>query len=121
MTRFLTVEQVIFLHDSEKRCALLDRGKLESAVRQPQQTWSGEYLYPTVIHQAAVLLHGICQAHAFEDANKRTAWLAMVTFLELNEVVLADIEVEEIVQLMLGVSSRGWTHATVVDWLLDRC
>lgn len=89
MTSFLTVESVIAIHDSEKPCALLDRGRLEAAVAQPSMGLSdGRYLYPSIFLQAAVLLHRICQAHAFEDANKRTAWLSCVTFLELNGLTI---------------------------------
>ncbi len=34
--------------------------------------------------QAAVLAHGIAQAQAFIDGNKRVALVSMLTFLELN-------------------------------------
>lgn len=120
MTNFLTVEQVIALHDAEKICPLRDRASLESAVGRPQQTWGGEYLHPTLLEQTAVLMHGVCQAHAFEDANKRTAWLAAVTFLDLNGVVLGEVEVPEVLDLMLGIASRGWSHLDVLRWLLER-
>lgn len=88
MTVFLTVEEVIAIHDSEKKCALRDRGLLESAVAQPSMGMDGVYFYPSIYLQAAVLLHRICQAQAFEDANKRTAWLACTTFLDLNGLTI---------------------------------
>lgn len=117
MTLFLTVEQVISLHDSEKRCAILDCNKLASAIGQPNQTWNGEYLYPSLIEQAAVLLFGICNAHAFEDANKRTAWLACTTFLDINGVELLDVDSDDIVALMLNVADQGWQVADIAAWL----
>lgn len=120
MTQFLTTAQVVALHDAEKACPLLDRGKLESAVGQPSQTWAGAYLYPTLIEQAAVLLFGICNAHAFEDANKRTAWLACATFLDMNGVELLEVDEDEVVDLMVCVADRGWETPDIVTWLLDR-
>ena len=120
MTEFLTVEQVITLHDSEKKCALLNRGYLESAVGQPAATWGGAYLYPTLLHQAGVLLFGICKAHAFEDANKRTAWLACVTFLDMNGVELVDVPQLEAETLMVEVADNGYTAEQVTAWLIER-
>ncbi|KAB1662619.1 type II toxin-antitoxin system death-on-curing family toxin [Pseudoclavibacter chungangensis] len=120
MTEFLTVEQVIALHDREKVCALLNRGYLESAVGQPAATWGGTYLYPTLLQQAGVLLFGICKAHAFEDANKRTAWLACVAFLDLNGVELVDVPQAEVEQLMVDVADNGYDADQVTAWLIDR-
>ncbi len=34
--------------------------------------------------QAAVLAHGIAEGQLFVDGNKRTALIAMLTFLEIN-------------------------------------
>jgi death-on-curing family protein len=41
---------------------------------------------------AAYLWHGISSAHGYQDANKRTALLAALTFLEANGIE-ADINV----------------------------
>lgn len=46
--------------------------------------------YPTITQKAAQLLFRIAAAHAFRDGNKRTAWLTMVTFLELHGIVLSE-------------------------------
>ena len=37
---------------------------------------------------AAILWHGIAEAHGYQDANKRTAFLAMTAFLLMNGVTL---------------------------------
>ena len=39
--------------------------------------------------QAAVLAHGIAETQPFVDGNKRTALVAMLTFLELNGYTLS--------------------------------
>jgi len=120
VTVFLSTTEVITIHDQEKRCALLNRGALEGAVAQPAVTWDGEPLYSTLLQQAAVLLHGICQAHAFEDANKRTAWTACVTFLRNNDSPLSDRPQHEVESLMVSVAEGTYTVNQVAVWLLDR-
>lgn len=120
MTNFLTVEQVIELHDSEKVCPLLEYELLASAVGQCHATWDGEYLYPSLLNQAAALIYCVANAHAFEDANKRTAWLAGVTFLDINDVQLVDISQDEVECFMVDVVDGGLTIKEVLGWLVDR-
>jgi death-on-curing family protein len=62
----------------------LDGGyeKLEAAVARPEQYL--HYERPDRALLASVLAHGIANAHAFEDGNKRTAFLSMTVFLELS-------------------------------------
>ena len=120
MTQFLEIVHVVALHDQEAPPSLIDHGKLESAVGQVSQTWGGEYLYATLVEQAAVLLFGVCAAHAFADGNKRTAWLACTTFLEVNGVELVEIEQREVEDFVASVVEDHLAIADVVDWLLDR-
>src|SRR5688572_19765116 len=57
-------------------------GLLESAVMRPQM--AEPYEDADLIRQGAVLAVGISQAQAFLDGNKRTAFMAVDTFLRLN-------------------------------------
>ncbi|MGO3878236.1 MAG: type II toxin-antitoxin system death-on-curing family toxin [Agrococcus casei] len=111
---------MIDLHDAEKQCPLVEPGYLESAVRQPAQTWGGEFLYPTLLEQAGVLLFGVCKAHAFQDANKRTAWLSCMTFLDINGVELVDISQSDAEALVVAVADNKYSKDQVVAWLIDR-
>jgi len=121
VTTFLTVEEVIEIHDSEKQCALQKRGELEGAVGQPAATWEGEYLYPTLLQQAGALLFCLCEAHAFEDANKRTAWLSCVTFLDINGVELIDVPQPEVEEFMVAVADPPHLSMEEITlWLTDR-
>lgn len=56
--------------------------KLEGAVARPEQY--ATYQGADRALQATVLAHGIVEAHAFRDGNKRTAYVAMHAFLDLN-------------------------------------
>lgn len=120
-TLFLTSDDVLRIHDEELDCPLLSRAKLESAVGQCSQTYDETYLYPTVVEQAAALLFCIAKAHAFLDANKRTAWLACVVFLDLNGMTMVEAEytvVADYVERL--VDSSDLNIADVATWLNDR-
>lgn len=49
------------------------RGAFESALAQPQQSFGGEYLYPSISDKAAALIWSTIKNHPFTDGNKRTA------------------------------------------------
>jgi death-on-curing protein len=65
-----------------------DEGLLESALAQPEATFSGELLHPTIYEQAAAYLYHIAKNHPFVDGNKRTAFAAMDVFLRMNGYIL---------------------------------
>ncbi|MEG3960070.1 type II toxin-antitoxin system death-on-curing family toxin [Microcoleus sp. herbarium2] len=65
-----------------------DEGLLESALAQPQATFGGKFLHPTISEQAAAYLYHIAMNHPFIDGNKRTAFAVMDTFLRLNGCAL---------------------------------
>ena len=61
-----------------------DRGLLSSALAQPQATFAGELLHPTIYEQAAAYLYHLAMNHPFIDGNKRTAFATMDAFLRMN-------------------------------------
>ncbi len=92
-TQYLSLADVIAIHEQAMRRLglapnpLRDSGGLESAVMRPQMAaW---YEGADLIRQAALLGVGISQAQAFLDGNKRTAYLALNTFLRMNGHVYA--------------------------------
>ena len=56
--------------------------KLESALARPWQYVA--YSNADLAMQAAVPAHGIVEAHAFMDGNKRTAFVALYAFVHNN-------------------------------------
>ncbi|SCW82055.1 death on curing protein [Paenibacillus tianmuensis] len=57
---------------------------LESAVLRPQSSAFGEDAYTTLFHKAASLFESFGKNHPFQNANKRTAFTALVIFLRYN-------------------------------------
>ena len=87
--RYLAIDEVIALHakltaQSGGSPGLRDRGALESAVAQPEMSFGGEDLYPTVAAKAAAFGHSLIQNHCFIDGNKRIGHAAMEVFLVVN-------------------------------------
>ena len=61
-----------------------DAGLLASALERPHSTLFGEEVYRGIETKAAALGHAIAKYHPMLDGNKRSAWIAMNVFLELN-------------------------------------
>lgn len=60
------------------------KGKLESALTAPRQTWGGQYLARTVFDKTAVLFRSIVKNHPLVDGNKRLGLTAAFVFLLVN-------------------------------------
>jgi len=90
---FLDLVDVLRIHDRQIQkfggtSGVRDLGLLESALAQPQATFSGQFLHATIWEQAAAYLFHLAMNHPFLDGNKRTAFAVMDTFLRLNGFVL---------------------------------
>lgn len=82
-----------------------DAGAIESAVARPLTTVFGDLAYPTLMLQAAALMHSLARNHPLVDGNKRIAWSSARVFLLMNGVDLA-YEIDGAEQLVLEVA-RG--------------
>lgn len=125
--RYLTVEQVISIHESVLSVgggdpAILDRGKLESDVARPRMTFGGEDLYATLAAKAAALAFSLNKNHPFRDGNKRTSHAAMEVFLLRNDHEI-EATVDEQERVFLGVASgrvdreefTGWVEVHMIE------
>lgn len=91
--KFVTISQVLDIHQRQIQRfggtnGVRDEGLLDSALAQPQATFFGELLHPTISEQAAAYLYHLAMNHPFIDGNKRTAFAVMLTFLNLNGYTL---------------------------------
>src|SRR5690349_19506388 len=91
MTNFLTLEQVIEIHDALLADhgglpGIRDLGLLESAVEMPRQQMFGEYLHKSIYAKASAYLFHIVNNHPFYDSNKRTGAFTTILFLEANSI-----------------------------------
>ena len=87
--RYISIDEVLELHEDQissfgGTSGVRDEGLLESALAQPQATFGGQLLHPTITEQAAAYLYHLAMNHPFIDGNKRTAFAVADTFLRLN-------------------------------------
>lgn len=86
---------------------------LESALAQPQITFGGQPLHPTVPAQAAAYLYHLAMNHPFIDGNKRTAFAVMDTFLRVNGYVLI-LSDEEAYYLVMQVVQKQISKSELI-------
>ncbi|MBN3524543.1 type II toxin-antitoxin system death-on-curing family toxin [Paenibacillus apiarius] len=91
MVKYLTKEEVIAGHyfmmkqmQDMEQAGVKDHSLLESAVYRPQQSLFGEDAYPTLFEKAAALVDFLAKNHCFHNGNKRTAYLSVKSFLQIN-------------------------------------
>ena len=120
---FLTLPEVLALHEDQISCfggtsGVRDVGLLESALAQPQASFDGEFLHPTIYEQAAAYLYHLAMNHPFLDGNKRTAFAAMDAFLWLNGYEL-DLSDDQTYQLVLDVVEKTLSKEALSDRLAE--
>ncbi|MFT6910476.1 MAG: death-on-curing protein [Oleiphilaceae bacterium] len=88
--RYLSVEDLININEYAitsftplEGCGVLDLGKLKSAQQRPNNYRYYEHC-EDIYTLAAVLFIAVNKAHAFKNANKRTAFMASMCFLLMN-------------------------------------
>ena len=116
---FLTLDEVLAIHADQirhygGRPGLRDQALLQSALGTPETTFEGEYLHTDVFEMAAAYLFHIARNHPFIDGNKRTALMAALVFLGLNDLELA-ANPDTLLELVSGVEAGevGKAQATV--------
>ena len=119
--RLLTVPEVLLLHEriiseSGGGAGLRDSGALLSALSQPNATFDGNELYPTLEEKAAALCFFLVSNHPFVDGNKRVGHAAMETVLLLNGFEI-DATVDEQEELILSVAAGRASRVALTDWL----
>lgn len=74
-------------------------------------------LYPSIQSKAARLCFSIINNHPFIDGNKRIGILAMLVFLDVNQVEV-NCSNQDIIELGLGVASGKYNTASIIVWII---
>lgn len=124
MTRFLSVEQVIALHQRLTGVLSSDPGirdlrALDAAVAKPSAMFDGEDLYPSVAGKAAALLHALVTTAPFATASKGTAAVASECFLAANGFVLLASD-QDLVQLTTAAERGEMGLEATTVWISQR-
>lgn len=95
-----------------------DENSLEAALARPQQKW--HYKSDSDLATlAAAYAFGLAKAHAFNDGNKRAAFLTAVIFLGLNGKDL-DATEAEVVQVMTALAAGSLNESDMATWIGER-
>jgi death-on-curing protein len=123
--RWLPRVVVDAIHDDQVRehgglPGLRDENALEAALARPQQKWHYAARV-SIAGLAAAYGFGLARSHPYRDGNKRTAFLAMVTFVELNGYVFDATDAEVVAEMLALADGRvpeeelaGWVRRHVV-------
>ena len=127
MTRYLTVAEVIELHDrimertGARPEALRDEGLLESALMRAQT--AAYYEEADLVTQAVLMAVGISQNQPFVDGNKRAAFVTLDVFLRINGLEFRGDSLElarRIEQIAEDRERRAEATIDLADWLRER-
>lgn len=96
-----------------------DETVLESALARPQQKWhyTADADVPLL---AAAYAFGLVKNHPYRDGNKRIGFLAMATFLGLNDYELTATDAEVVTE-MLALADERVIENALVDWIRQHC
>ncbi|MGA9117403.1 MAG: type II toxin-antitoxin system death-on-curing family toxin [Bacteroidota bacterium] len=100
------------------RLGVRDRNLLASALAQPKMTAGGKFLHKTVFSKAAAYAFHVCKNHPFVDGNKRTAFVLMAMFLDLNGWNL-DASEEKAYSAMMAVADGSMSKSQLAGWLKE--
>ena len=121
--RYLALNEVLELHrriiaQSGGASGVLNLSALESALAQPQMTFGGNELYPTLVEKVAALGFSLIQNHPFVDGNKRIGHAAMEVFSVLNGFeIVAPVDEQE--QIILNTAAGKLPQSDLTAWLRD--
>lgn len=99
------------------RNGLINPGLLESALDRPKH--AAHYQNADVLAQAATLLCGLIHNHPFLDGNKRTAWTATETFLNMNGWLISASE-DELFALVIDIVNHAYDTDDAEAWIRER-
>ena len=112
---------VLAIHDRQLAehggsSGLRDERLLESTLARPEQLFAYGDPEPDMADLAASLAFGIARNHPFIDGNKRTAFIAYLTFLALNECVF-DATPEDRYLTMFALAEGKLKEKAFAAWL----
>ncbi len=106
---WLAVEDIVAFHDAQLSLfggatGVLNEGQLLAAVSAPEMVLAYQP-DADLFDLAAAYAYHLCQAHAFVDGNKRTAFLATLTFRQVNGRLIPDEAGAPVGELILALAS----------------
>ncbi|MFB7616009.1 MULTISPECIES: type II toxin-antitoxin system death-on-curing family toxin [unclassified Kitasatospora] len=109
---YLDLEDVTYLAGGPEN--IRDLGALLSALGRPQASLFGGDAYPDLWTKAAALGQSLARNHPLVDRNKRTAFEAMLLFLDYNDEPYRDPHPDDAVAFMLRLATGGYDESVAL-------
>jgi death-on-curing protein len=121
MIKKLTPEMIRLIHNKaiERYGGLQgehNSGLIDYMADKPFMTVFGEELYPELFVKAAVYFHGLAERQYFADANKRTAYACMLTFLDMNGYIVT-VDDDTLYEVALKVATKQIELEELAKWI----
>ncbi|ODP30238.1 Toxin Doc [Paenibacillus nuruki] len=122
--RYLSVAEVVAIHiaviqkySPEEQIGIKSNLLLESALLAQSSAFK-EKSYPSIFEKAAALFQSLGENHAFQHANKRTAFTALVIFLRYNGYYFK-MEPKQATDFAVDMVNRMYTFEKIVETIAD--
>ncbi len=117
MSDFLTVEQVVVIHDrviaeSGGSKGILKPNELDSGVHRPLSGY-----YNNLFEEAAALMDSLANNHCFNDGNKRTAFTSTDVFLRQHGFYLNVDPVAARNAMAAGIAHKQFNFDLILEWI----
>ena len=118
---WLSSQMIVAIHDEQLAtyggaAGLRDEGMLESALDRPRNKWTSKQA--ELAELAAAYAFGIARNQPFVDGNKRTALLALYTFLGVNDIEF-DVPEAEAASIILSLAAGEVSEESLTRWIRD--
>lgn len=128
---YLTKEELIELNKNAvvsvdgTNYGVQSESALETIIEQPKQVIFGKELYDTIWLKAAFILQKVTKKHVFIDGNKRTAILAALYFLQINQKnidsKIVNQDGEDLMLFVTNAPDDEKIMIQVAEWLKSVC
>ena len=118
--KYHTPDELIKLNEIaliEVKVKKADKPEVMSKVKIESVLESCQKVKGNVYDKAAYLLQALVQKHPFASGNRRTAFLAVKDFLEINGAKLQVGNVPENSKVMLGIREGYYSLKEIKGWL----
>ena len=96
---------------------MADLVSADAALNAPAAAFGGQEFYPDFLTKAGVLGYRLVRHHCLPDGNKRTAFLALVEFVERNGHTWNVPDEDEAVEMMLAAAAGTVSERNFIAWV----
>lgn len=124
MIRYLTEKEIITFniyviqkYSPKEPIGVVDAIALNMLVNAPKQYVFGIEQYPTLALKASNLFRNLVKKHVFYNGNKRTAFICLNIFLNLNGYEL-EVNTKEAIDFTVMIATHDLQEDDIEQWIL---